>query len=135
MAGQLSAGYAYLEDIHLYGPPNEVLAEILIGPRMYSIVASYTAKVLSNYITRQGAEPYKDLKRQYRAGGHPPGQLLESVEAKIDIGGFKHDRWTGQISVGVVYGGAEEYGRKKYAEYAGNKNLRQALHGVLPHEP
>jgi len=131
----LSNGYAYLEDIELYGPPNRVLAEILKGPRLYGIVAEYTAKVLANYVARQGGQPYKDLKRQRYQGGHTPGQLLESVEAQIDIGGFKRDRWVGQISVGVVYGGATEFGRKKYADYKGNRNLRQALHGVLPNNP
>jgi hypothetical protein len=134
MAG-LSTGWAYLEDIELYGPPNKALAQILLGPGMYAIVAGYTAKVVSNYVTRQSGERYKDPKRQYRAGGHPPGATLQSLEASVEIGGFRNDRWTGQISVGVVYAGAGEYGRKKYAPYAGTANLRQALHGVLPNSP
>lgn len=118
----LNNGYAYLEDIELYGPPNVALAEILIGPRMYGIVAEYIAKVLSHYVTVQGAHSKSFA-------------LMESVEAKIDIGGYKRDRWVGQISVGVEYALATEYGRHAYAPYAGNKNLRSSLYAVLPHHP
>lgn len=135
MAALPNQGYAVLEDIELYGPPNRVLAQILVGPRMYGIVAEYTARVLANYVTRQAAQPYKDTKRRKYKGGHLPGQLLESVEMQVDVGGYKRDRWVGQITVGVQYAGATEYGRKKYAEYPGNKNLRDALTGVLPHNP
>lgn len=131
MAG-LNVGYAYLEDIELYGPPNAALAEILIGAKMYAIVAEYTAKVLGNYVTRQSSSVKSTRHRKYRPAGQ---STLESLEMTVDIGGFKKDRWTGQITVGVEYALASEYGRKKYAPYAGNKNLREALYGVLPHRP
>ena len=124
------------EDLHLYGPPNEALAKILLSPRMQSIVAQRLAKVLSVFLTLQAAEPYQDPGRQYRQGGHPPGQLMEQTTASVDIGparpGLVSDRWIGQITVGVVYAGAEFYGRHAYAEYAGNRNLQQALRAVFP---
>ena len=127
----------YLEDVQIYGSagPNGVnpaLAEILMSGRMQAVVAEYTLKVLSNFITRQAAQPYKDWERQNRQGGHQPGQLLENTETTVDIGGRKRDRWVGQITLGVVYGAATMAGRTKYAEYPGNRNLQQALHAVLP---
>ena len=124
------------EDIELYPYPNPALANILLGSRMQAIVATNLAKVLSVFLALQAAEPYKDPGRQYRAGGHPPGQLMAQTTASVDIGsaapGMPHDRWTGQITVGVEYAGAEFYGRHAYAEYAGNRNLQQALRAVFP---
>jgi hypothetical protein len=128
--------YLTFEDLELYGPPNPALANILLSTRMQAIVATNLAKVLSVFLALQAAEPYKDPGRQHRAGGHPPGQLMAETSASVDIGpvrpGMAPDRWTGQITVGVVYAGAEFYGRHSYAEYAGNRNLQQALRAVFP---
>lgn len=124
------------EDINLYGPPNPALQNILLSGKMQTIVAKHVARVLSVFLTMQAAEPYQDPKRQFRAGGHPPGQLMQQTTASVDIGsaapGLPADRWTGQITVGVVYAGAEFYGRNAYAEYAGNRNLQAALRAVFP---
>lgn len=119
----LNNGYAYLEDIKLYGPPNRVLAEILIGPLMYNIVADYTAKVVSNVVTQYG-----------KSGGS--GTSVETMEATVDIGNsFKRDRWAGQITITTEYAQATQYGRHQYAPYAGKQYLTKALYGVLPHRP
>jgi hypothetical protein len=101
---------------------NPALTAILLGPRMYAIVGDYTARVIANYIVRQNPHTIS-------------GDLIESVEGSVGIGGFMGDRWVGQVTVGVVYAGATEYGRKKYAQYRGNENLRAALHAVLKYEP
>jgi hypothetical protein len=124
------------EDIKLYGPPNPALANILLSAKMQSIVAKNVAKVLTIFLNLQAAEPYQDPGRQFRAGGHPPGQLMAQTSASVDVGsvfpGMPADRWVGQITVGVAYAGAEFYGRHAYAEYAGNRNLQQALRAVFP---
>lgn len=124
------------EDLQLYGPPNPALQNILLGARMQRIVAKNVAKVLSVFLSLQAAEPYQDPGRQFREGGHPPGQLMEQTTASVDVGsaapGLPADRWVGQITVGVVYAGAEFYGRKAYHQYAGNRNLQQALRAVFP---
>lgn len=131
----LNSGFAYIDEVKLYGPPNPALAAILVGTRLRSIVGSYTLMVAGQYMVRQGAMPYRDRGRQHRAGGHRPGQSVENIEAGVDIGGFKKDRWVGQITIGVEYSGASEYGRKKYARYRGNSNLRESLGAVLPTTP
>lgn len=128
--------YLSFEDIRLYGPPNKALANILLSPGMQGIVADRLARVLSVFLSLQAAQPYKDLTRQYRSGGHPPGQLMQETTASVDIGsaapGLAADRWTGQITVGVGYAGAEFYGRHSYNPYPGNRNLQQALRAVFP---
>lgn len=133
---QVSSNYLTFEDIELYPYPNPALANILLGSRMQSIIAQGIAKILTVFLNLQAAEVYQDPKRQYRAGGHPPGQLMAQTTASVDVGsaapGKPADRWTGQITVGVEYAGAEFYGRHAYAEYAGNRNLQQALHAVFP---
>lgn len=130
----------YLEDprngrpgLWQYGPPNKAYAAILVGQRMYNIVADYTLQVGVSFVTRQAAETYRDPGRQHRAGGHRPGQIMQSVDVDVDLDG--NDRWVGQVTVGVVYAASEFYGRKKYAQYKGNNNLREALNSVLPHQP
>lgn len=124
------------EDIHIFPYPNPALANILLSTKMQAIVAKNVAKVLTVFLNLQAAEVYQDPKRQYRAGGHPPGQLMAQTTASVDIGspapGAPADRWTGQITVGVEYAGAEFYGRHAYAQYRGNRNLQQALRAVFP---
>jgi hypothetical protein len=124
----------FLEDIKFFGTrkTNPALAQILMSGRTQAVVADYTLRVLSHFVTRQGAQEYKDWGRQFRAGGHRPGQLLEQTSTTVDVGGADNDRWVGQITIGVVYGAATMSGRKAYAQYPGNKNLQEALHAVLP---
>lgn len=133
---QVSSNYLTFEDIELYPYPNPALANILLGAPMQAIVAKNLAKVLTVFLNLQASEIYRDPNRQYRAGGHPPGQLMAQTTASVDIGaafpGKAADRWTGQITVGVEYAGAEFYGRHAYAQYAGNRNLQQALRAVFP---
>jgi hypothetical protein len=131
-----TSSYLTFEDLTLYGPPNPALAKILRSAQMQQIVADRVRKVLSVFLAMQAAEPYQDPGRQFRQGGHPPGQLMDQTSASVDIGsaapGLTPDRWVGQITVGVVYAGAEFYGRHSYAQYAGNRNLQQALRAVFP---
>jgi hypothetical protein len=126
------------EDLQFYGPPNPAFANILLSPRMQAIVATNLAKVLASFLVKQkqSQTPYKDRGRAGRAGGHPPGQLMEETRAEVHVGsaapGLAADRWVGQITIGVVYAGASTYGRKAYAQYSGTYNLQQALNGVFP---
>lgn len=126
------------EDIHFFGPPNPAFANILLSGQMQAIVAKNLAKVLSAFLIKQAQSqsPYKDPLRSGREGGHPPGQLMEQTSASVDVGparpGMPSDRWTGQITIGVIYAGASTYGRKAYAQYAGTYNLQQALYSVFP---
>jgi hypothetical protein len=126
------------EDLHLFGPPNPALANILLSGRMQAIVATGLGKVLSVFLIKQqqSQNPYKDPGRSGRQGGHPPGQLIEQTRAEVNVGearpGLPADRWVGQITIGVVYAGASTYGRHAYAEYAGTRNLQQALYSVYP---
>lgn len=126
------------EDIKFYGPPNPALANILLSGSMQAIVATNLAKVLSSFLIKQqqSQTPYKDPGRAGRAGGHPPGQLIQETQAEVFVGparpGMASDRWVGQITIGVVYAGASTYGRKAYAQYSGTYNLQQALNGVFP---
>lgn len=130
--------YLTFEDLNLYGPPNPALANILLSGRMQAIVAKGTVKVLSAFLVRQSTSqnPYKDPGRAARSGGHPEGQLMEQTKAEVIVGparpGLPDDRWVGQITIGVVYAGASTYGRHAYAQYAGTRNLQQALYSVYP---
>lgn len=127
-----------LEDIELFPYPNPALANILLGARLKGIMADYTARVLSLVLVKQAASqtPYSDPGRQFRKGGHRPGQLIEQTSASIDVGsampGLPADRWVGNIQMGVVYGGSTVYGRHAYAEYKGNRVLQEALFAVVP---
>ena len=112
-----------LVDIKIYGPPNPVLAEILLSERMNTIVAEYTAKVATAYTQRLG-------KRS-------SGPLLNTIRAETFVGGYKHDRRVGQVSVGspsLPYSAADEFGRNKYAQYDGSHDLRDSLYSVLPYK-
>lgn len=134
----ISENYITFEDIDLYPYPNPALANILLGPKLQAIVATGIAKILSVFLTLQAASqtPYSDPMRRYGKGGHNPGQLMAQTTASVDVGsafpGKAADRWTGQITVGVEYAQAGIYGRKAYAQYAGNRNLQKALRAVFP---
>ncbi|ABE67638.1 hypothetical protein Wildcat_33 [Mycobacterium phage Wildcat] len=128
----LNSGYAYIEDLKLYGPPNKVLAQILVGNQMYNLVAEYVLKVAIHFTTKEARSPYRDRTRQYRRGGHTPGQQVRNMDYDVAMG---NDRWIGQITLREDYSGADQYGRKKYARYRGSQSLRESLHAVLPHQP
>lgn len=129
---ELSTGFAYIDKIDLYGPPNKVLAQILVSPRMHSIVAGYVMRVGIHFVTKESGKPYRDRGRQYRRGGHTPGQQIRNMNAAVVMG---NDRWVGQITLTEDYSAADQYGRKKYARYRGDQSLRESLHAVLPHRP
>lgn len=108
-----------------YQESNPAQAEILIGPRMQAIVAEYTFKVMESYLNR--IAPRSDS-----------GAMLGSTYASVQIGGYKNDRWVGEITVGVEYAMADEFGRdtpqggQNSSTYEGSGDLRAALYGVLP---
>ena len=114
---------------YFYLEPNPALTEILMGPRLQAITAEWTAKVVTGYLTRLEGRG---------AGGGP---LAGSVRAEVFIGGYKTDRWVGQIVVGgggVTYAAADEFGRSNPVEgqnnstYEGSHDLREALYAELP---
>jgi hypothetical protein len=127
------------EDIKLYPYPNPALANILLGAPMLRIVSDSTRKVLAVFLALQKASqtPYSDPGRQFRAGGHPQGELMRQTEARVDVGpvmdGMPSDRWCGTITVPVAYGGSTIYGRHAYYEYEGNRALQEALYTVFPY--
>ncbi|QSM01070.1 hypothetical protein SEA_NANOSMITE_25 [Mycobacterium phage Nanosmite] len=119
----LYGGIAYF-----YKEPNPALTEILVGALVQTLVADYTAKVVANYMTRVSG----------RSDPEDPESLAGSVRAEVFIGGFKTDRWVGEITVGVEYALADEFGRHSPAEgqhnstYEGSGDLRGALYAELP---
>ncbi|QNJ56829.1 hypothetical protein SEA_REINDEER_19 [Mycobacterium phage Reindeer] len=119
----LYGGVAYF-----YAEPNPALSEILIGPELHALTADYTARVVADYVTRVSG----------RSDPESPESLAGSVSAEVFIGGYKTDRWIGEIVVGVEYALADEFGRHDPAEgqnnstYEGSGDLRGALYAVLP---
>ena len=111
---------------YFYLWPNPALTEILVSSKLQAITAEWTARVMANYASRIGARP--------NATGH----LLSTVRAEVFIGGYKSDRWIGQITVGAEYASADEFGRSDPAEgqndstYEGSHDLREALYAELP---
>ena len=120
---------------YFYPEPNPALTEILIGSRLQFIVAEWTAKVMASYVARI-------------APRSKSGEMLGSVDANVFIGGYKNDRWVGEITVGVEYAMADEFGRSDYelehgdfissggaytvGGYDGSGDLRGALYEHLP---
>ncbi|ASR75872.1 neck protein [Mycobacterium phage Aziz] len=124
---------------HLYGPPdgpgiayfykesNPAFAEILMSTRVQTITAEWTAQVMSTYIGRIAP----------RSDPGSPQSLAGSVRAEVYVGGFKSDRWVGEISVESPYAAADEFGRHSPAEgqnnstYEGSHDLRESLYQHL----
>lgn len=119
---------------YFYKESNPAQAEILRSPQMQAVVADYTSKVLAAYIGRI-------------APRSKSGRMLDSVNAEVFIGGFKNDRWVGEVRVEVEYAMADEFGRDEFdmehgdfasgasitvGGYEGSRDLRDALYGVLP---
>lgn len=109
---------------------NPGLTEVLLGGRLASVVADYTAKVASTYTAMLTAR-----------GG--TGRLASTVEANVlPYSGYDRDRWVGEVTVGnaaTPYGAADEFGRKNPDEAQrgsttdGSNQLRTALYSVLPY--
>lgn len=116
----------YLE-VDIYPYPNPALTAVLVGPKLEACVTEYTSKVVGVYAQKMANRP--------RKGDRHPGKSLQSMSAEVSIGGYKHDRWVGEISVGTEYALADEYGRKAYNPYRGHGDLRESLHSVLPARP
>ncbi|SHX07190.1 Uncharacterised protein [Mycobacteroides abscessus subsp. abscessus] len=116
---------------YFYKDPNPALAEILVGTRLHALTGEYTTKVAVNYVTSLEARPKQTSDRH-------PGAMSNAVSAEVFIGGYKTDRWIGQITVGVQYALADEMGRKNPTEgqhgsvYQGSGALRSALYAELP---
>lgn len=121
--------------IQLYGPPNKALAGILMSDNVARIVGDYTTKVAETYKSLLGPRTTSDRRASKQAKGH----LIDTVSAYMNPNdGYKKDRWVGVVQVGsaeLPYGGADEYGRNRYAPYQGSDNLNDALRMHLPHKP
>lgn len=122
-------------DIVVYGPPNKAIAGILMGDKLAEIVGDYTVKVAETYKSMLGSRTRPDTRPSKQGKGH----LIDTVTAYINPNdGLRKDRWVGVVSVGspeLPYGGADEYGRNKYAQYEGRDQLNDALRMHLPHKP
>lgn len=121
----LYGGIAYF-----YADPNPAFTQILIGNLVRDIVYEYTARVTANYLTRlQG--------RKHLDDDHI-GELEGSVRLEVYIGGYKDDRWVGEIVVDCEYAMADEMGRHTPAPgqhgsvYEGSHDLSGALYAELP---
>ncbi|AER26074.1 hypothetical protein SSEA_SKINNY_22 [Mycobacterium phage Skinny] len=119
----LYGGIAYF-----YQEPNPALSEILLSTDVEMLVASYTERVATNYIARVSG----------RSDPSDPTSLAGAVRASVFIGGYKNDRHVGEITVGVEYAMADEFGRHSPADgqnnstYEGSGDLRAALYAELP---
>lgn len=115
---------------YFYADPNPALAQILLGDRMRDSTYEYTARVTANYLTRLWARPHFNDQHV--------GELEGSVRPEVFIGGYKSDRWVGEINVDVDYALADEMGRHTPAEgqrgsvYEGSHDLTGALYAELP---
>lgn len=122
-------------DIVIYGPPNKALAGILMGDDMARIVGDYTVRVAETYKSMLGSRTREDNRPSKQNKGH----LLDTVTAYMNPNdGYSKDRWVGVVQVGsaeLPYGGADEFGRNKYAQYWGSADLTEALRIHLPHKP
>lgn len=113
-----------------YEEPNPALSEMFVGDRLLGIVSEYTGKVYENYMTRLASRKHADDDH--------PGAMEQATRAEVFVGGYKGDRWIGQITVAIEYAQADEYGRHSPAEgqnestYAGSHDLRGALYAELP---
>lgn len=129
-------GSYYLEDprtgepgANLYPAPNPAISEFLLDDRLQAVVAEYTTRTGMNYIARLGNRP----GRAKNVDEHP-GALAGTVRLTVFVGGYRADRWVGQVTVGddeIVYAMADEVGRHQYNPYPGHHDLRDALHDEL----
>lgn len=123
----LYGGIAYF-----YEEPNPALAEILLGSGVRDLSYEYTARVTANYLTRLGARKHIDDRHI--------GGLEGAVRPEVYIGGYKSDRWIGEVNVDIEYAMTDEMGRHTPAEgqrgstYEGSHDLSGALYAELPAE-
>lgn len=110
---------------YLYDYPNPALTEALIGPRLGEIVADWQLKVLATYVGRLADRPHIGDK-------HPGAMAAAATALPPRIGGYRGDRWIGEIVVEIEYASADEFGRDAYAPYEGHHDLREALYLNLP---
>lgn len=121
---EIEHGSYLLENVELLPYPNPAIAEFLLGDRLKAVVAEYTARVMTTYISRV------EGRKKYKSGN----ELENSVRGDIFLGGFRTDRWVGQVVSTVEYAAADELGRTAYAPYEGHHDLRDSLYGVLGHQ-
>lgn len=115
-----------LENIELFPAPNPAITEFLLGDRLQGVVAEYTAKVGASYVQRLGNRPHK--------GDKHPGAIESTVDLSVFLGGYRTDRWVGEVTAGSAefpYALADEEGRYAYNAYPGHHDLRDSLHNVL----
>lgn len=121
----LYGGVAYF-----YEDPNPALAEILLGGGVRDVTYEYTARVTVNYLTR--------LEARKHVHDRHPGEMAGSVRPDVFIGGYKDDRWVGEVSVDVEYAMADEMGRhtpapgQRGSVTQGSHDLSGALYAELP---
>lgn len=85
-----------MDDVH-FPSPNKALAEILRGPKMFALVRERTE------IARTRWQAIVAKKT---------GRLSRTSRVRVAIGGYKHDRPVGTLTVGegVRYGASHQYG-------------------------
>lgn len=121
--------YTY-HDVIIYPYPNPAITQILFDPRLRKVVADYTYKIEATY--RQKLLPRTTSKRKANGGRH----LVDTIGHYIGPGGYKNDRWIGEVTVGDgasnPYGAADEFGRNAFNPYEGAHQLRESLYTHLP---
>ncbi|WP_099021273.1 hypothetical protein [Mycolicibacterium palauense] len=109
---------------YFYADPNPGLAKILTGDHVFTLVSDYVTRVMETYIAKLYARsPDSD---------HDATSMANSVYGEVFIGGYRDDRWVGQITVAVEYAAADEFGRHSYNPYEGSHDLRDSLYEHLP---
>lgn len=89
-------------DVHVYGDGGDLW---LKGPECRAILTEIGEKALALWRARVA---------------HISNRLAKSGYTTVDIGGFRHDRWVGELHFGqshdpgLLYGPAYEFGHKQY---------------------
>lgn len=124
-------------ELRLYPSPNPAITAILVGVQMKACMYDFAARVASNYVAQNPINT-SDPGRAGRKGGHPIGTMLGTLSIDAPIGGRKHDRHVGEVSVTTPYAPASNYGRHTPtvgqglgSAYVGQQKLQRALQGVI----
>ncbi|ATN93983.1 neck protein [Mycobacterium phage Kumao] len=112
-------------EVDIYPDPNPALTAILVGPELKAAVIDKTHQVVAVYTQKLANRP--------RKGDRHPGNMLRHTKGVVDIGGYRKDRWVGEVSVKTAYAAADELGRKQYNPYQGSHDLQESLYSVLPY--
>lgn len=137
---------------YLYEKPNPALTQLLVSPKLRSIVTDWLAKVEATYMAdlmsrkshhRDGGGMRwnlsdDDIYADNYTGGDAEPHLYECVDSEVFIGGYENDRWVAELRNTSPYAMADEVGRHMPSEgqhgstTQGHHSLTNALYAHLP---